>query len=324
MHRVVVLALPGVIPFELSLPVRILGTARSAAGDPLYEVITCTLDGQPVVTDADFAICVDYDASILATAETVVIPAAENFAEITGFDTLPAGLAAAISAIRPNTRIVSICLGSYVLAALGLLDRRPATTHWLHADRFRRRFPSVQVAPEVLFVDDGDILTSAGAAAGVDLCLHLIRRDHGSQVANHVARRCVVPPWREGGQAQYIEWPVPVLSAVGTSPTRQWALGRLGRRLEIADLAEHAKMSRRTFTRRFREEVGTSPGRWITQQRVELARQLLETSDLSIEQVAHRAGFGTAASLRLHVAAALGVSPRDYRRGFNHPDPQAA
>ncbi|GAA3158076.1 GlxA family transcriptional regulator [Nonomuraea roseoviolacea] len=316
MHRVAVLALDGVIPFELSIPSRIFATARGPAGEPLYDVVTCTLDGGPVRTAADFSIAAAYDAGVLATADTVVLPATDAHAAITGPESLSPELLDALSRLRPGTRAVSICVATFVLAAAGLLDGRPATTHWKHAERFARFFPRVRMDPGVLFVDDGDVLTSAGASSGVDLCLHLVRRDHGSEVANQVARSCVVPPWRDGGQAQYIEHPVPEPSAAGTAPTRAWALSRLAEPLQLADLARHAGMSRRTFTRRFREEVGMSPGQWLTRQRVELARRLLETSDLPMEGVAGRAGFGTAASFRRHLHAALGVSPHAYRRTF--------
>lgn len=312
MHRVVVLALDDVIPFELSLAARIFRSTER----PLYDVITCSLDGRPVRTADDFSIVVEHDASIIATADTLVIPAADSHAEITGRDALPDGLLDALALLRPGARLVSICVAGYILAAAGLLDGRTATTHWRDAERFRLLFPSVRLAPEVLFVDDGDVLTSAGAAAGVDLCLHLVRRDHGSEVANQVARRCVVPPWRDGGQAQYIERPVPTCGESGTAPTRAWALTNLHRPLRLDDLAGHARMSRRTFTRRFRDEVGLSPGQWLTVQRVELARHLLESTDLTVDQVADRAGFGTGASLRQHLHTSCGVSPQAYRRTF--------
>ncbi len=211
---------------------------------------------------------------------------------------------------------MSICTGAFTLAAAGLLEGRVATTHWKLADRFRELFPTVALDADVLFVDDGNILTSAGAASGVDMCLHLVRKDHGSEVANRVARRCVVPPWREGGQAQYIEQPVPEPSVAGTAATREWALRRLEEPLTLADLADQARMSLRTFIRRFGDEVGTSPGRWLTQQRVARARELLETSDLSVEQIAARVGFATSASLRQHLRTAIGVSPQAYRRTF--------
>ncbi|MFI6741254.1 GlxA family transcriptional regulator [Nonomuraea sp. NPDC050451] len=317
MHRVAVLAVDGVIPFELSVPSRIFLVAQGPGGEPLYDVVTCTVDGRPVATAADYSIAVEHDASVLASADTVVVPAAEWYSGLTGAESLPAGLAAALARIRPGTRVVSICIGTYVLAAAGLLDGRPATTHWRHAERFAAAFPKVRLDADVLFVDDGDVLTSAGASAGVDLCLHLVRRDHGSRVANQVARACVVPPWRDGGQAQYVEHPVPEPSSVGTAPTRAWAMERLGTPLRLDDLADHAGMSRRTFTRHFRQEVGLSPGQWLTQQRIALARHLLESTDLPVDRIADRAGFGTAASFRQHLQAAVGVPPHAYRRTFH-------
>jgi transcriptional regulator GlxA family with amidase domain len=316
MHRVVMLALDGVIPFELGIPPRIFGGAKDAEGEPLYEVITCTVDGGPVRTDADFSISVEHGAEVLSTADTVVIPATHMLGTISTDGRLPEPLSRAIALIRPGTRLVSICTAAYVLAAAGLLDGRPATTHWSSAEHFQKLFPLVKVNPDVLFVDDGEVLTSAGVAAGVDLCLHIIRRDHGTAVANRVARRCVVPPWRDGGQAQFIERPVPEQSIATTAATRAWALGQLHRPLPLTELAAHARMSRRTFTRRFRDETGVSPGQWLILQRVELARRLLEASDLPVDGVALQAGFGTAASLRQHLQAAIGVSPMAYRRTF--------
>ncbi|MEV8635499.1 helix-turn-helix domain-containing protein [Streptosporangium sp. NPDC051023] len=316
MHRVVVLALNGVIPFELGIPARIFGLARGPAGEQLYEVVTCTVDGGPVQTDADFSISVDHGAEALATADTVVIPATHRLGSISLEGVLPRPLAEALTRVRPGTRLVSICTAAYVLAAAGLLDGRPATTHWSSTDRFQKLFPQVKLNPDVLFVDDGDVLTSAGVAAGIDLCLHIVRRDHGSEVANRVARRCVVPPWRDGGQAQFIERPIPEQPTAATAATRNWALGRLHLPLPLSELAAHARMSRRTFTRRFRDEVGVSPGQWLILQRLELARRLLETSDLPVDGVAEQAGFGTAASLRQHLQAAIGVSPMTYRRTF--------
>lgn len=316
MHRVVVLALDGVIPFELSLASRLLGTADDADGHPLYEVVTCSVDGRPVRTGADFAITVERDASALAEADTVVIPASESFIEIVDRDALPRRTAEALALIRPDARIVGICIATFLLAAADLLNGRTAATHWHHAGHFQRCYPQVELAPDVLFVDSGRVLTSAGAASGIDLLLHVIRSDHGSAVANHVARRCVVPPQREGGQAQYVERPMPQRSDAGTSATRAWALDRLHEPLQLADLADHAGMSRRTFTRRFRAEVGLSPGQWLTQQRVDLARQLLESSDLPVNRIAERVGFTAGATLRQHLHASIGVSPGVYRRTF--------
>ncbi|MFJ8591860.1 GlxA family transcriptional regulator [Streptomyces sp. NPDC093598] len=307
-ERVVVLALDGVYPFELGIPSRILGAA-----DGRYEVVTCSVDGRPVRTDADFGVTVEHGPDILATAGTVVIaPVAPSHLT----DEVSDEVLAALAFIRPGTRIVSICTGAFVLAAAGLLDGRRATTHWQVADHFRRMFPRVDLDPDVLFVDDHPFLTSAGAASGVDICLHLVRKDHGSHLANSVARRCVVPPFRDGGQAQYIEQPVPEQGAASTAATRAWALERLDEPLTLADLSGHARMSQRTFARRFHDEVGLSPGRWLIQQRVVRARHLLESSDLTVDQIAGRVGFATGASLRQHLHAAIGVSPQAYRRTF--------
>ncbi|WP_330461289.1 helix-turn-helix domain-containing protein [Streptomyces sp. NBC_00820] len=308
-ERVVVLALDGVYPFELGIPSRILGAA-----DGHYEVLTCTVDGRPVRTNSDFGIDVRHGPEILETADTVVVTSVPP--EFLPTE-LPDELAAALARIRPDARIVSICTAAFVLAAAGLLDGRRATTHWQVADLFRRRYPRVDLDPDVLFVDDGRILTSAGAASGVDICLHLIRTDHGSELANSVARRCVVPPFRDGGQAQYIEQPVPGSGAASTAATRTWALERLDEPLTLTDLAGHARMSLRTFARRFGDEVGLSPGRWIVQQRVARARHLLESSDLSVDRIAAEVGFATGASLRQHLHASIGVSPQAYRRTFH-------
>ncbi|MFJ9147734.1 GlxA family transcriptional regulator [Streptomyces sp. NPDC102270] len=307
-ERVVVLALDGVYPFELGIPSRILGAA-----DGRYEVMTCTVDGRPVRSNADFTIGVEHGPEILATADTVVIaPVSPERMPAE----LPEEVREALAYVRPDARIVSICTGAFVLAAAGLLEGRRATTHWQLADVFRITYPHVDLDPDVLFVDDGRILTSAGAASGVDVCLHLVRKDHGSELANTVARRCVVPPFRDGGQAQYIEQPVPEQGAASTAGTRSWALERLDEPLTLGDLAAHARMSLRTFARRFNDEVGMSPGRWLIQQRVARARHLLESSDLSVDQIAGRVGFATGASLRQHLHAAIGVSPQVYRRTF--------
>ncbi|MEE1835259.1 GlxA family transcriptional regulator [Streptomyces sp. SP17KL33] len=316
-HRVVVLALDGLLPFELGIPQRLFGKARDAAGRPLYDIVTCSIRPPgPVETDADFEILVPNGPEALATADTVVVPASYELGPVYEEGVLTPELAAALAHIRPGTRLVSICNGGYVLAAAGFLDGRPATTHWSLAEHFQRLFPKVRVDANVLFVDDGDVLTSAGVAAGIDLCLHLVRRDHGTGVANDVARRTVVPPHRDGGQAQYIQRPLPEPQAATTSTARAWALGRLHEPIQLRDMAARESMSVRTFTRRFRDEVGVSPGQWLTQQRVERARHLLESTDLTIDQVAQDAGFGTAQSMRQHLQGALGVTPTAYRRTF--------
>nr|WP_286260074.1 helix-turn-helix domain-containing protein [Streptomyces graminofaciens] len=316
-HRVVVLALDGLLPFELGIPQRIFGKARDTGGQPLYDIVTCSIRPPgPVETDADFAILVPNGPEALATADTVVVPASYELGPVYEEGVLTPELTAALAHIRPGTRLVSICTGGYLLAAAGYLDGRPATTHWYHAEHFQRLFPKIKVNADVLFVDDGDVLTSAGVASGIDLCLHLVRRDHGTAVANDVARRTVVPPHRDGGQAQYIQRPLPEPQTATTTAARAWALGRLHEPIQLRDMAEQESMSVRTFTRRFREEAGISPGQWLTRQRVERARHLLESTDLSMDQIAHDAGFGTAQSMRQHLQAALGVTPTSYRRTF--------
>ncbi|MFF4168704.1 GlxA family transcriptional regulator [Streptomyces sp. NPDC001744] len=315
-HRVAVLALPGLLPFELGIPHRIFGRALAPDGRPLYEVVTCAPAAGPVRTDADFSLHVEHGPEALATADTVVVPASYELGPVHEEGRLPPELATVLAHIRPGTRLVSICTGGYVLAAAGFLDGRPATTHWASAEHFQRLFPKVRVDANVLFVDDGDILTSAGVAAGIDLCLHIVRRDHGAAVANDVARRTVVPPHRDGGQAQYIARPLPEAGTHGTTAARAWALAHLHEPIRLRDLAGREAMSVRTFTRRFREEAGISPGQWLTRQRIERARHLLESTDLPVERVARDAGFGTAQSLRTHLMSAIGVPPSSYRRTF--------
>ncbi|MEU2430591.1 helix-turn-helix domain-containing protein [Streptomyces sp. NPDC007861] len=316
-HRVVVLALDGCIPFELGIPHRIFGGATDTRARQLYEVVTCSVRPPgPVRTSADFAVLVENGPEAAATADTLIVPAAYERGLVYNEGRLTPALAAVFAGLRPGTRLVSICTGSYVLAAAGLLDGRRATTHWSEAERFQRMFPDVKVDADVLFVDEGDVLTSAGVAAGIDLCLHIVRGDHGTEAANDVARRTVVPPHRDGGQAQYIRRPVPEPQLATTSAAREWALAHLHAPIQLRDLAEQEAMSVRTFTRRFREEVGISPGQWLAQQRVQRARQLLESTDLSMDQVARDAGFGTAQSMRQHLQSALGVPPTVYRRAF--------
>ncbi|MCO5967547.1 GlxA family transcriptional regulator [Actinoallomurus soli] len=317
-HRVAVLVRDEILSFELSIVHRLFGQARSAAGTALYEVVTCALDPGDVRTDADFTITVVHGPEALAEADTVVVPGSRvDFEPRSG--PLAPSLTAALARIRPGTRIASICSGSFVLAAAGLLTGRRATTHWRSSARFRERFPNVVFDVDVLYTDDDGVLTSAGAAAGIDLCLHMIRTDHGAAVANEVARGSVVPPHREGGQAQYVQRPMPDPRVSSTGKARQWALANLHRPITLRELAAQESTSTRTFTRRFRDEIGTSPGRWLTQQRIERACSLLERTDLPIDEVAVTAGFGTAGSMRLHLQAELGVSPSAYRATFRGP-----
>ncbi|MCH6160924.1 GlxA family transcriptional regulator [Streptomyces marispadix] len=315
-HRVAVLVRHGLLPIELGIPHRVFGRSWDEHDKPLYEVVTCAVRPGPVRTDADFTVDVAHGPEALAEADTVIVPASHELDEPYAEGRLEPPLADALARIRPGTRIASICTGAFVLAAAGLLSGRRATTHWSSCERLQRLHPDVDVDPDVLYVADGDVLTSAGVASGIDLCLHMVREDFGAAVANSVARRTVVPPHRDGGQAQFIERPVPQPGVHTTGTARAWALRNLELPIGLRELAEQEAMSVRTFTRRFREEVGMSPQVWLTRQRVERARQLLESGGLPVEKVARDAGFGSASSLRLHFQAALGVSPSSYRRTF--------
>ena len=315
MHRVVVLLLPPVVGFDAAIAPTLFSNATDADGNPLYDVVTCGLTRGPVVATTGFDLLPASGPEVLATADTVVIPGTRfRSARVDGV--LPADVMAALALIRPGTRLVSICTGAFVLAAAGLLDGRPATTHWKFADDMRRLHPDVLLDENVLFVDDGDILTSAGLAAGIDLCLHIIRTDHGAHVANAVAKYCVVPPWREGGQAQFIDRQVLVPDQSSTAATREWALQNLGKALTVQQLARHAKMSPRTFNRRFREETGQSPGAWVRSRRIDRARELLESRDLPVDEVARLSGLGSGGNLRHHLRRGVGMSPSSYRKVY--------
>jgi transcriptional regulator GlxA family with amidase domain len=286
--------------------------------DGRYDLRVCGVDDKPVPTISGYRMLLEHGPEALAEADTVIIPGTRILGpRMAGV--LPDDVRDALALIRPGTRIMSICTGAFVLGAAGLLDGRPATTHWRYTRQFRELYPNVLLNEDVLFVDDGDLLTSAGLGAGVDLCLHVIRKDHGSEVANHVARYCVVPAWRDGGQRQFIERPLPDVGEASTAATRSWAVQRLSGELDLTILAEHARMSVRTFSRRFRAETGLSPGQWLLRQRLEHARHLLETTDLPVDRVAAEAGLGTAASLRQHLKTTLGVSPLSYRKTFKPP-----
>jgi transcriptional regulator GlxA family with amidase domain len=315
MHRIAVLLLPPVVGFDAAIPPLLFSNATDADGNALYEVVTCALTLGPVAAMTGFAVLPAAGPEALATADTVVIPGTRYPpARIDGV--LAPEASEALAWIRPGTRLVSICTGAFVLAAAGLLDGRRATTHWKFADDMRRLHPQVLVDENVLFVDDGDVLTSAGLAAGIDLCLHIIRSDHGAQVANAVARYCVVPPWREGGQAQFIDRQVPAPDHFSTAATREWALEHLDEELTVQRLARHANMSARTFSRRFREETGQSPGAWVRSRRVDRARELLESRDLRVDQVARLSGLGSGGNLRHHLRRGVGMSPSSYRKVY--------
>jgi transcriptional regulator GlxA family with amidase domain len=276
----------------------------------------------PVPTSSGFEILVEAGPEAIESADTVVIPGYSRPEEAPP----EAILDALRTAAGTGARTVAICTGAFALAHAGLLDGRRATTHWASAEVLAAAFPEVEVDPDVLFVDEGRVLTSAGVAAGIDLCLHIVRTDHGSELANAFARRTVVAPHRDGGQAQFIDLPIPepVENGADLSATRAWALERLDEPLDVAALAHHAMVSPRTFARRFRAETGTTPHRWLSDQRVLHARRLLESSNSSIEEVASRCGFGSAASLRDHFKRRTGTSPNAYRRTFGASEPAVA
>lgn len=311
-HRVAVLALPSVVPFDLAVPLQIFGYPRPDLGARRYRASLCATRPGRVRTSMGFEIVAPEGLEALRRAQTIVVPGVDDLT----LTLPPAALAALRAAHRRGARLASICTGAFALAAAGLLDGRRATTHWIDVPEFARRFPRVLVDPDVLYVDEGRILTSAGIAAGIDLCLHLVRLDHGAAVANAVARRLVVAPHRAGGQAQFI--PQPVADPVGRQlePTREWARQRLGEPLTVARMARHAGMNVRSFARHFARETGTSPLRWLLRQRVLAAQQALETTDDRLERLAMRCGFGSAVSLRAHFRRAVGTSPLAYRRTF--------
>jgi AraC family transcriptional activator FtrA len=313
-HTVVAVITHGVSPFELSVACEVFGLDRSELVDPWYRFLVCAEDA-PVRTKSGGGLTVDtpHRLDVIDDADTVVIPmwVADDVPSAVLVDALRAAHAR-------GARIMSFCSGAFLLAHAGLLDGRRATTHWMYADRLVAEFPTVDVEPDVLYVADGTILTSAGTAAAIDLCLHVVRTDHGAEVANAVARRMVVPPHRDGGQAQFISAPVPAPSTIEDPfhTTLDWALEHLDEPLTVEVLARRAATSPRTFARRFVAVTGTTPLQWLLRQRVLLAQRLLETTEAPIERVATQCGFGTAAGLRVHFQRQVGTSPMAYRRTF--------
>ncbi|WP_134321730.1 GlxA family transcriptional regulator [Cumulibacter soli] len=314
-HRIVVLALPPVIGFDLVIPSQVFGVANNVLDRKRYDVQIAALTADPVRSYHGYSIVPDAGIEALATADSIIVPGTRMPGPLREGN-LPDDLRAGLGKAPTHARMISICTGAFVLAAAGLLDGRRATTHWAYADRFRRLYPRVDLQPNVLFTDDGSVLTSAGLSAGTDLCLHVVRQDCGADVANAVARFLVVPPWREGGQAQFIDRAVPQDASDSTAAVREWALQHLVEKLPVARLAQQAHMSPRTFARRFQEETGQTPALWLNQQRVRAAQRLLEATDLPIEVVAERSGLGTGASLRQHFRRTTGVGPATYRRTF--------
>ncbi len=329
-HVVAVLAPEPLSPFEFAIACEVFGIRRSEviarmARPRWYDLRVCAQrPGVPVATSMGFSIVAEHGLDAVVDADTVIVPMASKWGVS---ETHRAGwrmpalpddevLQARVDAAERGARIVSFCSGAFTRAEAGLLDGRRATTHWLFLDAFRRRYPTVEVVPDVLYVDAGQVLTSAGSAAGLDLSLHLLRADHGADVADLVARRLVIPPHRDGGQAQYTTVPPPRTGGTPFAELLDWLVASLHEPLTVSDMAARAAMSPRTFARRFAEATGTTPLQWLTTQRLARARQLLETTDLTVDVVAARSGLGSAANLRSRLRDACGVSPSAYRQRF--------
>lgn len=312
--RVVILTFEGVSLFHLSVPGMVFG-ADDGPGPARYDVLYCAQTPGQIRSDQGVMIEVAHGLDAMAEADIIIVPAWNDAEEPTS----PELTAALGQANEQGKLIVGLCLGAFALGHAGLLDGREATTHWVAREMFAQSFPRTLFRPDVLYVADGNIVTSAGTVAAIDCCLHLLRERHGAEAANHVARLLVTPPHRAGGQAQYIERPLPRCANDDRLPgVLEWARKNLSQTLSLDALAEVAKMSRRTFTRRFREATGTTVTKWLNAERVARAQQLLETTDLSIELITTEAGFGTPLALRQQFAAQLGTSPSSYRRHFNN------
>lgn len=313
--RIAVVAYDGITPFHLSVPSLVFGNVPADLQTPAFDVLVCAVDRGQIRTSADFSIVVDTDLRALKTADIVIMPSWYEDCRAAP----PVLLDALRRAHRRGARVVGLCLGSFPLAEAGLLDGRTATTHWEAAEVMAQRFPKVNVDRDVLYVADEAVLTSAGVAAGLDCCLHLLRETCGAETANRVARRLVIAPHRQGGQAQFIERPVPVSHSDNRfSLVLEWVAEHLENEHSIDSLAQRAAMSRRNFTRHFRQATGTSFKQWLLSQRLAHAQRMLESGDASIEVVAMEAGFGTALSLRQHFRSAFHTSPSAYRALFRH------
>jgi transcriptional regulator GlxA family with amidase domain len=304
----------GETPHELAVASDVFGTAITAAsGDPLYRLSICG-PARSVVTDAGFRMEVPHGLDAVAGAQTVVVLPTLLPGQV------PAPVLEALRAARSRGgRVLSLCTGAFVLAAAGLLDGHAATTHWSECADLARRYPHIRVDPRVLYIDEGDLLTSAGSAASLDLCLHVVQRDHGTEIAARVARDLVVPLYRPGGQAQYIETPLPLPGGDLFADTIGWLRAHLDEAVTVSDLAARCAMSPRTFARRFLASTGATPLAWIVRERIRLAQRMLETSEVPVDAVARNSGFGSAENLRKHFGRAIGTTPQAYRRTFRRP-----
>ncbi|MEK1945646.1 MAG: helix-turn-helix domain-containing protein [Ensifer adhaerens] len=318
MHTVAVIAFERISAFHLSVPCIVFGDELLKLGAPRYRLLICGENTGSIATGSGFRIEVTHDLSHLGEANTVIVPAWRDPDERP-----PEALLRSVRAAHARgARLVGLCLGTFVLAEAGVLEGRPASTHWAWAEEFQRSYPRVALDQDALYIDDGDILTSAGTAAAIDCCLHIVRRDHGADIANRVARRLVVAPHRHGGQTQYIEKPMPAAAGEAQlGATINWAIEHLDEPLSLEKLAARAGMSLRSFTRHFRKTTGTTFTQWLLNQRLATAQRLLETGSCSIDRVAEMAGFGSTVSLRQHFTRAFSISPASYRRQFRkRPD----
>ncbi|MER7666323.1 helix-turn-helix domain-containing protein [Streptomyces sp. NPDC096193] len=316
LKNVAAVLLEGVHPFELGVISEVFGLDRSEDGMPVYDFAVVSAAGPTLHTHAGFSITTQHGLERLEDADLVAVPTGGDY-PTRGY---PEELLDALRrAVDRGARVISVCTGAFVLGAAGLLDGRRCTTHWRHTGILAERHPLAVVDPDVLYVDEGSVITSAGTAAAIDACLHVVRQEHGPEVANHIARRMVVPPHRDGGQAQYIERPLPRTRCDTVGDVLAWMERHLDREMTVEQLAERAHMSPRTFARRFQQETGTTPYRWLLRQRVLLSQELLESTDDTVDTIAGRSGFGNAAALRHHFLRTLGTTPNAYRRTFRGP-----
>ncbi|MER5859985.1 MULTISPECIES: helix-turn-helix domain-containing protein [Streptomyces] len=317
LKNVAAVLLDGVHPFELGVVCEVFGIDRSDEGLPVYDFAVVSAEGPTLSTHVGgLSVSTPYGLERLEEADLIAVPAGADYVVR---DYPPALLDALVRAVERGTRVLSVCSGVFVLGAAGLLDGRRCSVHWRQAGELALRNPRAVIEPDVLYVDEDPVITSAGTAAGIDACLHLVRKDQGPEVANKIARRMVVPPHRDGGQAQYIERPLPRTSCDTVGEVLVWMEEHLDQEVTVEQLAARAHMSPRTFARRFQQETGTTPYRWILRQRVLLAQELLEGSDETMDAIAWRTGFGTAAALRHQFVRAIGTTPNAYRRAFRGP-----
>ncbi|MFF5564603.1 helix-turn-helix domain-containing protein [Streptomyces sp. NPDC012623] len=316
LRNVVAVLLDGVHPFELGVVCEVFGHDRTEEGVPLIDFAVASAEGPVLRTHAGFTIGATHGLDRLEEADLIAVPSGDTYMNR---DFPPELLAALCRAVDRGARVLSVCSGVFALGAAGLLDGRRCAGHWRHAAELARAFPLAVIEPDMLYVDEGPVITSAGTAAGIDACLHLVRKEYGTEVANAIARRMVIPPHRDGGQAQYVKHPLPRSRCDTVGEVLTWMERHLDSEVTVEELAARAHMSPRTFARRFQQETGTTPYRWMLRQRVLLAQELLEATDETVDSVASRSGFGTAAGLRHHFLRALGTTPHAYRRTFRGP-----